>query len=72
MTHAASVVIAGIFIFATYAIVQATQLSDATPAFAVYDSDNYPQVCTQVLITLLVLNACAAYAVGGTLQALQL
>lgn len=34
----------GVLIFATYAVVQVTQLADATPTFDVYDSDNYPQV----------------------------
>ena len=31
-------------VFAAYAIVQVTQLADATPTFGVYDSDNYPVV----------------------------
>lgn len=35
---------AGVVIFFTYALVQVTQVADATATFAVYDSDNYPQV----------------------------
>lgn len=36
--------LAGVVVFAAYAIVQVTQLADATPTFGVYDSDNYPVV----------------------------
>ncbi len=36
---------AGMLIFVTYALVQASQLGSATPSYNVYDSDNYPQVC---------------------------
>lgn len=35
---------AGLVLFATYALVQVTQMGDASAAFDIYDSDNYPQV----------------------------
>lgn len=39
----------GVVVFVTYALVQVTQVADATATFAVYDSDNYPQVSLMVM-----------------------
>ena len=35
---------AGVVLFCTYALIQASQAADATASFDVHDSDNYPQV----------------------------
>ena len=44
-------VTAGVVIFTTYALVQVTQVADATATFDIYDFDNHPQVSPQLICT---------------------
>ncbi len=48
---------AGMLIFVAYAAVQARQLGSAVPTYNVYDSDNYPQVCSFLLSPVASLDA---------------